>query len=130
MKVDKITRQNARTLVQEALDAIEQGVKTAGLKAKVVGSIKFEDSRLVFKLELATEDSPTVEAEEFVRYAPSLGVTRVLGEVVKYGGTLYKIEGLSLRSRKCPVLVERVSDGKKYKLPLDAVRGNNETVNR
>lgn len=130
MKIDRITRQNAKTVVQEVLTAVEQEIKAAGLTAKVVGSVKFEDSRLVFKLELATENSVPVEAEEFIQYAKSLGITKVLGEVVKYGGELYKIEGLSLRSRKCPVWVERVSDGKKYKLPLDAVRGSNETVNR
>jgi hypothetical protein len=54
------------------------------------------------------------EAAAFTRYAASEGIDPdALGKTVTYGGYEYRIVGFRPKASKFPIMVERVSDGKR-----------------
>ena len=108
--------------------AINNALVEVGQKFRVkleAGSCKFTDQRATFKLEASVIGSNgqvfDSKAEDFKCYCGLYGMTPTdLGRTISVFGTTYTITGLSMKSRRFPVLATR-ADGKVFKLPQDAV---------
>lgn len=117
-----------RTVLRELRGEIEEALKDLGEKHGVVfsvGSANFLPTVATFKLEVATkaEDGTvnTKDAENFrsLCYLYQLRPEH-LHKLLTFNGTQYKLVGLNPRSGKYPLIVERVSDGKGFKLHSSA----------
>jgi len=78
-----------------------------------------------FKVELATQtddgEANTRKAAEFKRYAAMYGFKpEHLYAEFNYAGRTYKLTGFSPKASRFPLIVERVPDGKAFKMPLEA----------
>lgn len=124
----KITKPFLKQL-REELDA---AVASIGAKYDLrirTGNATFsiDGSNATFKLEVAAigegGEVVTREATAFKTYAPMEGYqAEALGQIVKVGAESYKITGYNAKAQKFPILGQRVSDGKTYKLPLTVLR--------
>ena len=78
-----------------------------------------------FKVELATLNEAghanTQKSKDFLLHARRHGFPPdSLNKEFKYAGTIYRLIGFKPQSYKYPLIVERVSDGKQFKMPLEA----------
>lgn len=121
--LDKKGLQMLRQELQAAVDAV--GLKH-GIKI-LVGNARFTPDNATFKVEIATvAENGMVNDHAASDFKQSCGLFGLkpdhFGAEISYGRERYKIAGLtSGRSYKYPILAERVSDGKKFKLPIAAV---------
>lgn len=126
-KVIEITK----PFLREAREEMEAALKEFGEKYGLtitVGSASFmpgPGGNATFKVELATQtddgEANTRRAADFKRYAPMYGFKpeHLFGEFT-YAGTRYKLVGFSPKASRFPLIVERVPDGKAFKMPLEA----------
>jgi uncharacterized protein YlxP (DUF503 family) len=122
MSLDK---NNLKTLRSAMESALEQVTKQYGVKFSV-GSARFSPETATFKVEVATVSTDgavnTKKVAEFKRYCNLYDLKEEhLGVYITYNRTQYKISGLSPGSWRFPILADRVSDGKTFKLPTSAV---------
>ena len=88
------------------------------------GTLKFEMATVT-----SDGDVLTPEAQAFKTLAHKYGFEpEDLGTVFRYQGTDYRITGLKTRRPKFPISAERVSDGRGFKFPVFAVKGNRPMV--
>ncbi len=90
------------------------------------GSFARDGSYATIKFELASigseGESFTKEAQEFKLHAERYGMDpNSLGSIINFNGKKYRLTGLAPSRKKFPISAERVSDGKKFKLPASAV---------
>lgn len=95
--------------------ALESVGKKHGLTLHA-GNCSYGENNCSFKLECQVEGAATKEESAFTEMASFYGLKADdLGRVFSMGGDLYKICGLSARSRKYPILCEKSANGKIYK---------------
>jgi hypothetical protein len=123
----KIDRDTVRAIRQQINDALAPIGKSLGVTVEVEGSATFTASNINFKVVVAktTKDGVvlTKEAEAWKRLASMYGLDpEALGKTFTYGGKEYKITGLATRRGRFPVQADRVSDGRGFKFPVEAVK--------
>lgn len=124
------TRETVRELSAEIEAALQTIAKRRGIQIKS-GNARWllDGTSLTLKLECAApgkSGGPIVDKDvaAFRNLAKVYGfdVSDLGGVFVSpFNGERFKIAGLLPKSRKYPVLVERVGDGKRFKYPLAAV---------
>jgi hypothetical protein len=126
MQIKSFDRNNLRELREAITAALEVVGKQYGIKI-TAGSASYMNESATFKVELATVTSDgtamTKEASAFKRSCGLYGLKpEHLFAEINYAGSRYKITGLTGgRSWKYPIAVERIPDGKRFKLPESAV---------
>ncbi|MBC8421942.1 MAG: hypothetical protein H8E03_00820 [Pelagibacteraceae bacterium] len=90
------------------------------------GNASYGSENMSLKLKVSTIGNDgsvmTKEATDFNTYASMYGITKSLGDVINYMGGEYKIVGFKPRSKKWPVIVEKLNHGGRYKFPVDIVK--------
>jgi len=123
----EITRQFLLTAREEMGQALKEFGEKHGLKI-TVGHASYTagvDGNATFKVELATQNESGLvfskKSNDFLMNAERLGfLPEDLNKEFKYAGTIYKLIGFNPKSYKYPLVVERVRDGKQFKMPLEA----------
>jgi len=123
----EITRQFLVNAREEMGIALKEFGEKYGLKI-TVGSASYtagEAGNATFKVELATQNESgrvfTKKSNDFLMHAERLGfLPEDLNKEFKYAGNTYKLIGVNPKSYKYPLIVERVPDGKQFKMPLEA----------
>ena len=123
-KVTEITRPFLRAAREELEAELKDFGEKYGLTLSV-GAARFTKGNAAFKVQLATtSDDGTVntrEAENFKLNAHQFGLKpEHLNSEITYLGRKYKLVGLAMNSIKFPLIVERIPDGKGYRMPLYA----------
>lgn len=113
---------NLRTELQHHLDAISEQV---GYKL-TLGNASF-GATVNFKLEAApineNGEATSGKAEAFKLYAPMFGLKpEHLNAEFTSRGDKFKVVGFAPKSRKFPVLAERLCDGKVFKFPVESIK--------
>lgn len=124
MAIKKFDREFLKQVRPEIEAALKQLGEKYGLKI-TAGNASFSDVLTTFKIELAVvgQDGTAAshEAQAFIAHSPLLGLKKEdLGREFKYGSRTFKLVGYAPRKRKAPMIVE--ADGKKYGLPIEAVK--------
>lgn len=125
MQIKSFDRQILKALRTSMDAALKQVSAEYGVEIKV-GNASYTELTAKFSVELASVSQDgtvnTKEVSEFKQFCSLLGLKpEHLGATVTQGREQYRITGLSLGSSKFPILVERVRDGKAFKLPRTAV---------
>lgn len=120
-----IDRQFLRTAREEIQNILKDYADKHNLQISL-GSASFTSENATFKLELATKAKDgsvnTKKAEDFKLYASMYGLSPDdLDREFNWGGNVYRLIGLSPRANKFPLIVERISNGKSYKMPLESI---------
>jgi len=123
--ITSLDKNNLKTLRSAMESALEQVTKQYGVKFRV-GSARFSPDAATFKVEVATVSTDgvvnTKKVAEFKHCCHQYGLKEEhLGVYITYNGMQYKISGLFLSSWRYPILADRISDGKTFKLPESAV---------
>lgn len=120
-----INREFLKTLKTDIEKALVEVAEKHGISL-TMGKGQFESNNAQLTLNVGTisEDGfvNTREAENFRHHAPLHGISPdALGAIISYGSKIYKIIGWLPRSKRLPILAERL-DGGKVKLPLVALK--------
>lgn len=113
-----------RQLLEKHLAAVEAEV---GVKV-VVGGARYSDSTVTFKVDLniVAENGVVHDRyrDEYTQLARIYGLDPewIDREFTDRTGTKFRISGLNTRKRKFPVIVARVTDGKKFLYNIDTIR--------
>ncbi len=97
-----------------------------GLEARTTGTAHFTTANVTYKIEVAEiKEGITLSKEvtDYTYWAPRVGLPERVGRRFVSAGVLYSITGYVRRRSKFPVCGERVSDGKRFKFPLQRVKG-------
>ena len=121
-KVTEITSSFLRTARGELEAELQDFGEKHGLTISVV-SARYMPGNATFKLQLATTCNDgsvnTKEAENFRLNAHLFGLKpEHLNAEITYLGKRYKLVGLASNSIKFPLIVERIPDGKGFRMPL------------
>jgi hypothetical protein len=120
-----------RTKVKLIRNRINETLESLGEELGITfeaGNASFSEKNGNFKLNMvigsgeeASENS--AEAEDFRRHAVLWGLSPDdLGKTVtNFDGDQFVIVGAKPRSKKYPILAQKISDGKTYKLPVNMV---------
>jgi len=118
-----------RNTVKMISNDIEKALGDVANKYNVVinrGNASFTSDNMTLKLNVSTIGNDgnvmTKEATDFNTYASMNGVTKSLGDIITHGGHNYKLVGWKPRSKKYPVLVEKITTGKKFKFSISLVK--------
>jgi len=86
-----------------------------------IGNISYSQSSFTTKMQVINGLKEDFDRQEFEKYATRYGLkpTDFHREVKDTNGNDVKIIGISPKSRKYPIIVERLSDNKKYKYMLN-----------
>ena len=118
-----------RTEIQKLREVINKELKDVGRKIGFefqAGNATFSENNVTFKLTASKiingkTISPIVE--DFKAYASSYGLKESdLNRTFTYRGDVYKIIGLKIKSHKYPVVIERESNKRRYKLTVEQVK--------
>ncbi len=123
MQIDRALLHNLRAEIDNALADLAESY---GLVIKA-GGASFTSTNATFKIEIATKSQDgevqTKERTAWLSLASLYGADPdKLGKVVSYFGNEYKILGLLPKSRRFPVLAEKLGTGKNFKLPIECVK--------
>jgi hypothetical protein len=121
-----IDRKFLRNFNRDALEALEKVAAAHGVSIKP-GSGRFTDSNATVKFEIsvitASGEVLTPEAQAFKANAERYGLhPGDLGGTFYSNGEQYRIVGLKPRRPKFPISVERVKDGRAFKMTESTVR--------
>jgi hypothetical protein len=124
--ITNIDRQFLQTVRPELETALADVAARYGVKISL-GNCTFSSGAATFKLNIATKtesgDVMTPDAEMFKLSAYQFGLKpENLFAEFTYGGERYKLTGLKPRSR-FPIIAQRLSNGKSFKLPIESVMG-------
>jgi len=113
-------------------DAVDAALKETGERLGMTfraGNMSYDPDGLSVTIKLAGsvdgEDGEAVDpmVQEFKRHCDQFDLRPDhLGKEIKLEGTTFRIVGLKPRSPKFPIIGQRVSDGKRFKLPLKGVQ--------
>jgi hypothetical protein len=127
MKITEMNNDSLRLIRTAMQSALDKAAKEYGISIRV-GSCSYSDSSARFKVEVATVGSRGVvqskTRSDFALYATRFGLKKSdLGRTITSRGERFEIVGLKVKSSRYPVLGKRLSDGKLFKLPVEAVNG-------
>jgi len=127
MSIQRFDKKN----VQEVLDACKEALELVAEEYGVVLQRKhctyqYNEVPIAFKLiipERADDGSAVAPEEtEFRKYASRFGLDpNFYGEMFKTYSGVYRVSGIKPKSRKYPVLGERVTDGRVFKFQAQVV---------
>lgn len=95
-----------------------------GMTVKI-GSISFSDSGMRPRVEFTKKDAATGEARDanWDRQCYRYGLDKEdLGKHIQYRGEEYKLVGMTSRYSSCPIVIQHVKTGTKYRIPAAHVR--------
>ncbi len=121
MKITKFDRPICRTVGEAVIEALKPLEHRFGISFNRKGG-SFSDTSYTMKIEMAVvaQDGTVLsrEAEDFKKYCGTynLEVSDLGGIFVAMDGEKYRVKGLASRSHKYPILAERLSNGRTYKL--------------
>lgn len=120
-KVERFDRPTVHLISEQIDAAIQEMAQRLGVAVSVKGA-RYRPSNMTVRVELSLLDakgqarSPEVEAWQRVATMRGLKV-EMLGQAFSFNGKEYRLTGWSSGSSKYPVLADRVTDGRKFKLP-------------
>jgi len=118
-RFDRPTAKKMREAINTELASLEEyfGV-TVNL-----GNIRYSDDSLSVKLELRVGGDPEEHArKDWEKNCAFYGFkAEDFGREFTYALDTYKVVGINPRSRKFPLVAERVKNGKQYKMPVSVV---------
>ena len=121
MRIESIDKAACKAIDAEARAALEQVAEKLGLTVKLGGGSYDPTTgtytpRVTFSVDGA-------EARAWAQVAALVGLAPDdYGREIAYGGIgRVRLVGINLRARRFPILVERVDDGKVYKVPEASV---------
>lgn len=104
--------------------ALQPVAETHGLQIKSKGG-RFDDTTYTAKIEcseISNGVAQTPKRREFISMCDAFGLKpEQLDATFKVRGETYRITGLAPSRQRYPVIAERVSDGKSYKMAADTV---------
>ena len=124
--MDKITRENIRTLKREVEEALQPLADKHGISI-TMGRGSFNATNATLKVEVATKDEDGVsvsrEAEQWTHFAPRYGIAPdAVGKTVRGGlDQTFTIIGWNSRAKRYPVIAQCNATQKRYKLPASLV---------
>ncbi len=114
-----------RNMVKNIASDIESSLKNVEKKYNVKitrGNATFGTSNMTLKMNISMIGNDgtvlTKEASDFKTYASIHNVTSKVGDIINHLGVDYKVIGWKPRSTKYPILMEKVSNGGRYKFPV------------
>lgn len=120
-----ITRENLQDLIAKVNAALAQVGAAEGVVMRV-GNGTFSGANAKLTVTVATIDGETVRTPEhdaLLQLGELYGLKGVTpGQQVQLNGEQFAIVGLNRKSRKAPVMLKRVQDGRGYKASAEAVR--------
>lgn len=125
MKIDRDTVRLMRKEIAQALAAIETKYDVSF----DLGNVVFSETEFRGKLTCTIGSAREVEnrkkedlRKNLERYGAVYGITAdCIGKNYLIRDTLYTLVGLTMK-RKCHVIINRVSDGKQYKMDIEAFK--------
>ena len=122
--MQEFNRPNIKTLREEIDNALKSIAEKHGISL-MLGNVRFSDRSFTGKLEARITDThgePTM-AVDFRTLADTYGLKpENLYRMVTIQGKTYKIVGLKPRNRKYPIIVEEITNGKRYKFSAFVIR--------
>ena len=124
--ITTINRQTCRAIYMAVEERLEDYAKENGLAIKVNGG-SYSDSNFKCSIEFAivneNGEAETIEAQSFKANAGHIGMKpEDLGREFMVSDTIYQIKGYKRRSKKYPIVAERVVDGRAFKFTLNTVK--------
>ena len=119
--VDKFDRATIREIHQRIKDVLQETVcKEFGIEL-ADSAVSFSNMEMTKRLKFVVKGTPTPEAEAYTlmqsfRGLPPLNTEKMIN------GELMRIVGYRTRSRKAPIILERVSDGKQFVCPENMIK--------
>ncbi len=117
----ELNRDTLRLLSHDISEAIKAIAEKHDISL-TIGHTSYSSTTATMKLEVALKGAggviETKERRNWQLFASMSGLDATkLDQVIAWNGTQYKIVGLMAKGQRCPVLAERVADGKMFKLP-------------
>jgi hypothetical protein len=117
--VNTIDRTACKTLHADIEAALRAVAERHGLDLAVKGG-SFSPNTYSPKIELRTKGA---EAGDFARYAPLFGLAAdSFGKQFVSNGAVYVVTGINPKADRFPILAERSSDRRAFKMTADAVK--------
>lgn len=122
MKITQFDKQSCRTLAIAVEEALQKVAKEFGVSIKRKGG-SYSPTNYTVKIEASIIGKGGIvisrEAEDFKSYCQmyNLKPTDLGKTFTSDDGVKYKIKGLSTRSRKYPIIVKNLNNGKTFKFP-------------
>ena len=120
-----IDRASLRRLSDKIVAALQAIAAEEGVTIKAAGG-SFTEKNATLKIEIATIGEGgavnTRAATSLDAYAALFGLSGVsAGTTFEMAGETYRIDGLNTKAHKNPVMVTRLSTGKRYRVPAASV---------
>ena len=123
MKIAQINKESCRYIISQVQHALDK-IEIDGIELKI-GNATYNQHNLRFKIEanlIQNGQVITKDAQNWVKHAQFFGLpVEALGKKINLTGNQYKIVGLRPRSRNS-VILERISDQKRFKYPADYIK--------
>ena len=114
-KVEKCDRKSAKVFAGELRNILDGKLLEAGMNVGKINT-KYDDAdSFTIKITFEREGGVPILESDFRNYADMYHLNGSdFGRESDFNGTTYKIIGLKTRARKRPIVMERVSDGKRF----------------
>lgn len=126
-KIKSITPKEINEIKTDILEALKAIEKEYGVSIVQKGNIGYTDLSFKLPLEIAVlnQEAFSAKAEEnFNRYVTMYNLnTDGFRKPFTHNGTKYQVIDINFRAKKFPFVVERLSDGERYKFTIDAYLG-------
>jgi len=120
--MQKVSKELAKAVVTDLQKDIEKvlakhGMQLSGMSTKYGDSFQLKIDAVSVKLGKNGVNLNSVEAQNFINFGYSFGLTDVqadLGSIVSFGGKSVVITGLNPRKKNLPVVCKDVKTGSEY----------------
>lgn len=120
-KFTEINRGNCKEIREAAKAALVDSMEEIGLKIKF-GTGSFDPNQFTVKVSFILADA-NPEKDLFIRTAEQFGVkAEDHGREITIGRIQYRLVGVNLKASRFPFVVERVKDGKRFRMEEEAVQ--------
>ena len=122
--VEKCDRKAAKIFAGELRNILDGKLLEAGMNVGKINT-KYDDAdSFTIKITFEREGGVPLLERDFRNYADMYHLNGSdFGRELELHGATYKIIGLKIRARKRPIIMERISDGKRFVFTEHAIQG-------
>jgi len=126
MKINSFDRASLKTLNKAIIEAVQPIAEEFGIQIKL-GGARFTPTDGKVKLICAIQNSDgtyeTPERADFKEFALMYGLTADdIDMEFEWSKEKFKLTGIKIRSRRFPIMAQRMRDGKSFKFGADIVK--------